>query len=252
MRSIVLLLLFTFCFAELIGQDQDVGAPENPVQYDTQSEVNPVSFSEESIEELKNDDAFDYTEPEEQDGYWAQFKRWLSRVWHSFWDWLLGDYSGSGFWLGFLEVLPYLIIAALIVFVVWLFYKLNPGAKLLKGRDAPGIFFTEEEEIVKTKDIKKLISKALEQQDYRLAVRYYYLLILKKLSEAELIEYMFDKTNNDYIAEIVPEKMNAQFQKVTGLYDYIWYGNFEVTATDYAVAQETFNHLEHQIPNSVD
>lgn len=252
MRSFVLLLFFTFCFAELIGQDQDVGSPENTVQYDSQSEVSPVSFSEESLEELKNDESFDYTEQIDQDGLWAQFKRWVSRVWNSFWNWLLGDYEGSGFWTFFIQALPYLIVITLIAFIIWLFYKLNPGARLLKGKDAPGIFFTEEEEIVKTKDIRKLIAKALERQDYRLAVRYYYLLILKKLSEAEVIEYMFDKTNNDYIAEIAPEKINNQFQKVTGLYDYIWYGNFEVTAADFAVAQETFNHLEHQIPNSID
>ncbi|MEM7085790.1 MAG: DUF4129 domain-containing protein [Bacteroidota bacterium] len=252
MRSFVLLLFFTFCFAEIIGQDQVEGSSENVVQYDTNSEVSPISFSEESIDQFKNDDSFDYTEQKDQNGLWAQFKRWLSKVWHSFWNWLLGDYEGSGFWSFFVGVLPYLIIAALIAFIIWLFYKLNPGARLLKGKEAPGIFFTEEEEIVRTKDIKKLIAKALEQQDYRLAVRYYYLLILKKLSEAEIIEYMFDKTNNDYIAEIAPEKINRQFQKVTGLYDYIWYGNFEVTATDFSVAQETFDHLEHQIPNSVD
>jgi hypothetical protein len=252
MRSFVLLLIFTFCFAELIGQDQEVDSPENTVQYDTQSEVSPVVFSEESLDEFKNDDAFDYTEKINQDGLWASFKRWVSRIWFSFWDWLLGDYEGSGFWTGFIQILPYLIIATAIAFIIWLFYKLNPGARLLKGKEAPSIFFTEEEEIVKTKDIRKLIAQALERQDYRLAVRYYYLLILKKLSEAEVIEYMFDKTNNDYIAEIAPNKIKLQFQKVTGLYDYIWYGNFEVTATDFSVAQETFNHLEHQIPKSVD
>jgi len=252
MRKFVLLLLFTFCFAELFGQDQMEGTPENVVQYDTQSEVSPVEFSERSIEEFKNDDSFDYTEQENEDSLYAKFKRWLSRVWWSFWDWLLGDSKSTGFWLGFLEVLPYFIIITLVAFIIWLFYKLNPGARLLKSKGAPGIFFTEEEEIVKTKDIKKLIAKALEQQNYRLAVRYYYLLILKKLSEAELIEYMFDKTNNDYIAEIASEKINLQFKKVTELYDYTWYGNFEVTASDYSLAQETFNYLEHQIPKAVD
>ncbi|MBL4664025.1 MAG: DUF4129 domain-containing protein, partial [Flavobacteriaceae bacterium] len=158
----------------------------------------------------------------------------------------------SGFWTFFLQIFPYLIIIALIAFIIWLFYKLNPGARLLKSKETPSIFFTEEEEIIKTKNIKELVTQALEQQDYRLAVRYYYLLILKKLSEGEVIEYMFDKTNNDYIAEISSAEINIQFQKVTSLYDYIWYGNFEVTKSDYAVAQETFNHLEHQIPKAVD
>ena len=131
-----------------------------------------------------------------------------------------------------------------------MFFKLNPGARLLKSKEEPANFFTEEEEIIKTKDIKKLIDKALRNQNYRLAVRYYYLLILKRLTEAELIDYEFDKTNSDYISEITSETINTGFKKATNLYDYIWYGNFTVTETDFNKAQQTFKHLETTIPKT--
>lgn len=253
MRILPLLITLVLCFSEGKAQDSLEVARQEIVRYDTDSEVSPMEFSEDRIESLKKDEAFDYTEIEpDEDNWWEKFKRWLSDLWYRFWDWLLPDYAGSPFWSFIVSALPYLIIAGIIVFIIWLFYRLNPGAKILKSQEAPDVFFTEEEEIIKTKDIQKLIQKALENQDYRLAVRYSYLLILKRLSNAHIIEYEFDKTNSDYIAEITSENINQQFKKVTTLYDYIWYGSFSVTQADYQIAQNTFNRLETQIPEALD
>jgi hypothetical protein len=251
---ILFFLIFLFLSISF-GKAQDTIVPTQPevVRFDTDSEVSPMEFSEERIESFKADEDFNYTEIQpDEDNWWEKFKRWLSDLWYRFWDWLLPDYASSPFWSFIVSILPYLIILSIIVFIVWLFYRLNPGAKILKSQDAPDVFFTEEEEIIKTKDIQKLIEQALENQDYRLAVRYSYLLILKRLSNAHVIEYEFDKTNSDYIAEITSENINDQFKKVTTLYDYIWYGSFSVTQADYQIAQKTFNRLKTQIPEALD
>ena len=253
MHKGIFLMLLILCFSEGKAQDSLTVSEEKIIQYDADSDVTPLDLNKEKVEDFKKEDAFDYTEIEpDEDNWWEQFKRWLSGLWYKFWDWLLPNYSNSPFWLFVIKALPYLIIAGIIIFVIWLFYRLNPGAKILKSQETPDVFFTEEEEIIKTKDIKKLIQKALENKDYRLAVRYYYLLILKKLSNAHIIEYEFDKTNTDYIAEITSEKINGEFRKATTLYDYIWYGSFAVTETDYNIAQNIFNKLEHQIPEAID
>ena len=250
-------ILFAIFIAVFVGnaynmpQDSLPRVSKKQVKYDTESDVQPVTFDKDKLEDFKNNDQFDYTELKEA-GWWTNFKNWVSEMWRKFWNWLLGDNQANSFWAFLIEILPYLIIAGIIAFIIWLFFKLNPGAKILKSKETPEVFFTEEEEIIKTKDIQLLIQKALEQKDYRLAVRYYYLLILKKLREAHLIEYEFDKTNSDYIAEITSEEMNTNFKKVTTLYDYIWYGSFKVTENDYWIAHGTFNHLEHQIPNGND
>ncbi len=150
------------------------------------------------------------------------------------------------------KIIPYLIILGLIVFVIWLFFKLNIGAKLFKSKPQPEVFYTDEEEIIKSKNIPELIEKAILEKDFRLAVRYYYLLLLKKLSESEVIAYEFDKTNSDYIKEITQETICVHFIKATTVYDYIWYGNFEVSETDFKKAQNIFNTLENQIPKRID
>ena len=253
MRTLVLLIILFLCFSFGKAQDSLVTTQPEVVRHDIDGEVVPMEFSQDRIEALQEDEDFNYTEIEpDKDNWWEKFKRWLSDLWFRFWDWLLPDYASSPFWAFIVSILPYLIIGGIVVFIVWLFYRLNPGAKILKSQESPDVFFTEEEEIIKTKDIQKLVQKALENQDYRLAVRYSYLLILKRLSNANFIEYEFEKTNSDYIAEITSENIKTQFQKVTTLYDYIWYGSFSVTQADYQIAQKSFNRLETQIPEALD
>jgi len=258
-----ILFIVLFFFVAEITSAQDSIAPlkEKIVRYDTNSPKTPLSLNKDKIEGFKNNPDFNYKPPKETDNWWKQFTgwigdqvsrffSWLGRVWRSFWEWIMPNAEGSTLWGFVIHVLPYIILAVLIGFIVWLFYKLNPGAKLMKSKATPDVFFTEEEEIIKTRDIQKLIDKAIQKKKYRLAVRYYYLLVLKRLTEAELIEYEFDKTNSDYFAEITSEKLNTGFRKATNIYDYIWYGNFTVTETDFNKAQTIFIHLERSIPKS--
>lgn len=216
------------------------------IQFDSVPRT-PLSLSTNLLENFRNDNKFNYDEIEETSNWWTDFKNWLSRIWYEFWDWLVGDYDPNGF-LGFIiGVLPYLIIAGVIIFMIWLFYRLNPGAKLLKSPEDPQLFFTEEEEIIKSKNIQSLIDKAIQGGNYRLAVRYYYLMMLQSLSEKEIITYQFDKTNTDYFKEISEERIHKNFKKVTNVYDYIWYGNFNVTQENFSKAQERFTELSAQI-----
>ena len=244
-----------------LSQDSILSSEEKIVKYDTNSQKTPLSLNKDKVEDYKNNPDFNYQPPEETDNWWKQFTswigdlitrffNWLGNVWRSFWEWVLPDSQGSTLWGFVIHVLPYIILAVLVGFIVWLFFKLNPGAKLMKSKAKPDVFFTEEEEIIKTRDIQKLIDKAVRKQNYRLAVRYYYLLILKRLTDAELIEYEFDKTNSDYFAEVTSEKLNPGFRKATNIYEYIWYGNFTVTEADFNKAQSIFTNLERSIPKA--
>jgi hypothetical protein len=256
----ILIFLLVFLSAECSSaQDTIPLAEEKVVQYDTNSQQTPLSLNQDTVAGYKENPTFNYKPPKESDNWWKQFTSWIgnlisqfinwfSNVWRSFWEWMLPNGQRSTLWSFVIHVLPYTILAVFVGFIVWLFFKLNPGAKLMKSKARPDVFFTEEEEIIKTRDIQKLIDKALLKQNYRLAVRYYYLLILKRLTDAELIDYEFDKTNSDYLVEVTSEKLNLDFRKATNIYDYIWYGNFTVTETDFNKAQSIFTNLERSIP----
>lgn len=250
MKLIVFILLFTFSGVagySSATHDYDI---HPDVNYDQSSDVTPVTFDRSKTERFQNDPHFDYTEKIEDENLWQQFKNWLYRHWNNFWRWLFGDFKNNSFVYAFYKAMPYIIIGGVIIFLIWLFYKLNPGSSLLYSKDEAKVYFTEEEKIIKSEDIQALIDEALSNKDYRLAVRYYFLLILKSLSENDIIKYEFDKTNSDYTREIKQTSLSSQFKKSASIYEYVWYGNFDVSETDFDKAKMQFVTLKNNIKKS--
>lgn len=237
---ICLIIIFLALYSTSLYAAQDSVLVDRPaVQYDTLTTLQPVEFNPEKIEAYKKQDAFNYLEDVENDSWWTRFKKWLDLKFHQFSNWLFGEYEPNSFLAFLLNVLPYLIIGAILGFFVWLFMKLNPGVSVLDEPQKPQVLFHEEEEIVRSGDISGLIEKAVSDGDYRLAIRYYYLQLLKILDEREFINYEYQKTDSDYLAE-VKEDLKSPLKKVMRLYDFIWYGNFPVTAEDFPGIQKTF------------
>lgn len=224
------------------AQDTILSGAEK-LHYDTEEELSPVPFDRERIESYKDEKAFDYLAKIENESWWTRFKNYLNLRFEQLVEWLFGDYKANTVVAFLLNVLPYLILSVVIGFIIWLFIRLNPGASVLEEQGKAEVFFNEEEKIVRSRDISELIETAINKGEYRLAVRYYYLQLLKQLNDADLIEYEYQKTNADYLSEIKDGKIKAPLQKIMRLYDYIWYGNFPVTSEDFLRAQKSFRNL---------
>ena len=72
---------------------------------------------------------------------------------------------------------------------------------------------------------------------------YYYLLLLKNLSQAGIIEYDVEKTNSDYHYEINSEALKKEFSYTSYLYNYIWYGEFDIDISQFQKAKTAFNQF---------
>ena len=209
-----------------------------------ETEISPLDFSEETIERFKQDPDFNYTEATAEDNWWTKFKRYVRLQWNRFMDWLFGDYEAPLLLAIFLDILPYLLLGLLLVFLLYLFAKINPGNYLFGTREKPEIHFDEEEKIIRTRDIKKLIEKAVAKENYRLAVRYHFLYVLQQLSRQELVIYDSAKTDEEYLQEIKDPGLKTQFKRVNRIYDFVWYGSFETTAESYPKIKKEFEKVE--------
>ncbi|MCH2196383.1 hypothetical protein [Kordia sp.] len=92
-------------------------------------------------------------------------------------------------------------------------------------------------------DFDTLIAEAAQKGDYRLAIRYQYLNMLKKFNIAQVIVFDPEKTNLDYTYEITNDGLREQFQYTSYLYNYAWYGEFDINEAQYEKAQESFQVL---------
>ena len=97
-----------------------------------------------------------------------------------------------------------------------------------------------EDEDIYDVDLESLLQKAMHDKNFRLAIRYYYLMSLKGLSNKKIIEYHKDKTNSEYVFEIENSAMRSEFSYLSYVYTYVWYGEFPVDAQNFKAAQNKY------------
>jgi hypothetical protein len=145
----------------------------------------------------------------------------------------------------------------------WLFYLAIAGAVLylvyiLFNEDGSGLFSSNRNktlnhydeitaENIENADIHSLIKDAENNNDFRLAIRYYYLLLLKTLSLHNHIKFEDDKTNTEYLNEIHDKPFSKDFAYTSYLYNYIWYGEFPLPLVKYVKAKKKFITLLNQV-----
>ena len=88
-----------------------------------------------------------------------------------------------------------------------------------------GVTIHSSEQLV-SEDFDKLIAEALRKGDFRLAIRYSFLKVLKVLQVKGKIDWHQEKTNHDYYLEI-PDGDKQKYSRILYYYEYIWYGEFE-------------------------
>jgi len=146
-----------------------------------------------------------------------------------------------------LQIVEYIFYTFIILAVVFIIVKaiLNKEGRWIFGKrsDKFTIPFESTEENIYETDFNELITKAIKAQNYRLAIRYYYLMLLKKLSDVALIVYDPEKTNADYHNELKTTKIAPDFTYTSYLYNYSWYGEFQMTRPEFQQAENAFNQL---------
>lgn len=150
--------------------------------------------------------------------------------------------------LGPLSWLFYLAIIAAVTFLVYILISEGRTKLFSSKRNKTFDSYNDitAENIAET-DLDNLILNAEKSGDFRLAIRYYYLLALKHLSLKNYIEIEDDKTNSEYLNEISNKPFCKDFEYILYLYNYIWYGEFPLNDQQYQKAKNNFTALLKQV-----
>lgn len=145
----------------------------------------------------------------------------------------------------------WLFYLALAIAVIYLVY-------ILLNEGGTGLFSSKQNrklknydditaENIENADINTLIKNAEKDNNFRLAIRYYYLLVLKHLSLKNHINFEDDKTNAEYLNEINNKPFSKKFAYTSYLYNYIWYGEFPLNNEEYNKARHHFTTLLNHV-----
>lgn len=240
-KFIAYILLFFLCLPlsaqPKTGTNAAVTKETAPVRIDS-SVTTIIPFKKDFKEHYQGDD-FQYETIVKEPTVWDNFKAWLLH-------WLERIFSSgiNGRNLTAFEIIVKILVFAIIIFIVYLIVKtiLNKEGKWIFGKSSKKKITTANitEEDIHNIDFQKMIRDSKNKQDYRLSIRYYYLWLLKRLSDRTLIEWDIEKTNSDYLYELKDEKLRQDFKYLSYIYDYSWYGEFELNEAVFEKSEKAF------------
>lgn len=231
-----ILLMFLVCsFTTLLGQSDSLSIDEPAI---VQKEIDVRTPKQEKIEKFQKDSRFQYERVERSLSWWD--KLWL-RI-NEFIGNIFGAVAESGV-AGIVVLIIIVVVICLIVLkLLGVDYRTLLGKKEL---DTPEIdIYTEN---VHEMNFDALISNALKNKDYRLAVRFLYLKNMKQLSDKDIIEWSNNKTNYSYQYEIRNEVLRTKFIETTLIFDYVWYGEFGLDEPTFSVINQRLDDFNKMI-----
>ncbi len=148
----------------------------------------------------------------------------------------------------FQTILWLLIIASFAVFVI--IYLNNSNVRLFRKADKA--IAEGEEDGVETDNIFEInyqreIDRAVNNGNYRLAVRLMFLRVLKNLSDKKVIQYKHDRTNFDYLLQLHSTKYYNDFFRITRNYEYSWYGQFDIAPEKFTIIRNDFEDFDRNL-----
>lgn len=214
-----------------------------PYIEDKSASIKLIKFQDNYKNKYKSDGEFNYAENHKKDSAWTRFKKWLSRKIDEFFRQFDVNHTTSRNiddmyrYISFFVILLflyYIIRAYVVKDAYWLFKK--------KARtiDIP---VDDIELNLATVHFPTLIDKTVDEQHYRLSIRYYYLWLLQRLQEQNEIVWHIEKTNSDYYNEIKSSELKEEFKYLSYIYNNIWYGEFEITESEFKQAQKSFDAI---------
>lgn len=227
---ILLFLLFNNTIRSQKNDSTTVDTISIKAEFD-KTVIQPRSPSAQHLDDFRSDRNYNYERnvPPPQNPL-ARFWYWLMRKLSEFFQ----SNSYQNFW-------QYVILVAIGSLVVWLIYKAEFLGGLF-GRKAEEDLLAYHRliENIHELDFNSLIEDAIEVHNYRLAVRLYYLKTLKQLTDKQLIHWQPTKTNRVYVNEMRSSFLRKEFEQLTSQFEYVWYGEFQVTEAEFNLLREQF------------
>jgi hypothetical protein len=215
--SIQLLLAFL-----VFGAYSPVFAQKDSVKTykEDRSTIEPRYPAPASLDKYRNDRAYSYEEGAvPTSNPLDKWVEWLMRKINNF----FASKSYDNFW-------QYIIMAITAALVLYLLYKAKVLDYVFPSRNtADTLDYVVGQENIHEINFEQAIGSALEQGDFRLAIRLQYLKILKLLTVKELIHWKPNLTNQSYVQELEKTSHHSDFTEITRYFEFAWYGDFEVS-----------------------
>ncbi len=201
-----------------------------------------VSRKFESVQQKYDSHEFNYDEQKVEGlSFFERVKNWLNQFLESF----LPDWGGISE-----TTVLYLLIALAVFAILFTLYKLffsrNKSVQR-KVKESEEADFKFVERNLENVSIDEYLQEAIQKQQWDVAIRYLHLQNLQLLAKKGIIVWDYRKTNQEFLLEIKDEKIKENFRKTTTLFNYVWFGKFDIDQATFDTFQTDFIRFKNEL-----
>ncbi len=200
------------------------------------------TFDADKLNEYVNDRDYQYDlqQPSDRLSWWERFKSWLIQKLISLFESVPGGKTTR-------NTILYIIAGALLIYAVIRFIGANPRSLFGRKAKTTDLVAEEMEADIHSISFEEMIADAISKQQYKRAVRLFYLKSLKQLSDRDWIDWQPYKTNYEYVRELKKNELSNDFRQVTYLFEYTWYGDFHLDHESFKDTEKQFQDFEKKL-----
>ncbi|KFF08417.1 hypothetical protein [Chryseobacterium luteum] len=197
----------------------------------SENTVYPKKFRENLQSRYKGNE-FDYSVSKPRESFFQKLMRRIDKIFQS----IFGETAftnSAKITTILIRLFAIILVGFLLYFIIK--YLMGKDGNLFFGKKNKKVDINAEElhENIHEINFPESIAKFEREEDYRSAVRYQFLFILKKLSDKKLINWNPEKTNKDYAVELKDANLKDEFTGLAYIFDYVWYGEFSINEKNY-------------------
>ena len=208
----------------------------------TSNKIYPKELEANFQEKYKGEE-FDYETIKPKESLWEKIQKRIQKLLEAIFG-KMAPLQANDIAETVFRILAIIIIGLVLYFFIS--YLLNKNGNFIFGKKNKKVNIEGEElnENIHEINFPESIAQFERQKDYRSAVRYQYLFLLKKLTDKNLIAWNPEKTNKDYEQELKTPAMKENFSQLSYIFDYVWYGEFDIDEESYNNFRKRFSDFK--------
>lgn len=168
-----------------------------------------------------------------------------------FFYWLYGKFIKFLTSKSYQSVWQYVVLASIAALAIYLLMKAEVLGVLFPRKAATNSLDYENlSENIHEINFEQAIEEAVYQRNFRLGVRLLYLQTLKQLADSGQIAYRPEKTNRQYVYELMNRPYQSDFERLTRQFEFVWYGDFPIDENQFTQVKNAFSAFSRTVqPN---
>jgi hypothetical protein len=208
-----------------VAMDSD----SNEIAKESSDEIVFRSVPDSTVERMKREKAFAYAN---DPAYWIKQKKVYRK---GFWDYVFDFFTSSE-----VRFIFYTLLVGLAIFVLYRIIVVNELLVFKGSKNSRGLSEEAGTAEADRNTVDAKIQEAIDQKNFQMAVRYLFLKTLYILNDKDWIQFHPEATNNQYLNQMSGHKQNKDFRFLTRVYEYIWYGKFQITEEQFSLVHNSF------------